>query len=588
MASAIVSMLQYFNWTLVTVVYSRDTFGMEGQAFFQPLLQENSILTVCSIITKTSEEEAQIQSLADCLNENDSRVVVLWGGASSKVLAQFCRVLQSKTKYKLVFISPGSDTTEYVASSTLEPISTSFLFKNLNVVPFSNAFEDCLASTQPANQSYFSSQTFQKYWQEKFKCPEGDDQCLKQSALQATIEMSQVSDSTTLILKAISLMQKNCTLLNNILSLYDLNPERKDYCERDEFSASDIYGIVNLVLYLGLPAFLTLGNGNSSSTVSTKSLQVLQVNGTGQLVPVGNYSTDGVLKINNASLFWTTDSVPESSVSISNPSFDDAIVVVFFSLAVLGILVSCLLKMVFIIYRNEKMIRKSSPLFNFLILIGIDLVLVSLIFYGLEYTTATCFLYAWLLAIGTGLILANIFVKSYRIYRIFRNTEAVALSIPEQQLFAFICGVLLVEIGLLSIYSFASGLLGPQVIQSSSDIYYKYRICLVPSQGLQLSMLISIYLFNLAILLSVALLAFLSRGIDNSLSESRGIAYTVYNTLLFQLTFLPLIYTAQDSAGSALVRYALTGMIILFSCYTALTFLFYDKIVAIFRILIKK
>lgn len=78
MAEAIVQMLIHFNWSLVTVVYCRGTFGMEGQTFFQPLLEQNSILTLYSIITKTEKEVAgQIQSLANCLDKGDSRVVIL-------------------------------------------------------------------------------------------------------------------------------------------------------------------------------------------------------------------------------------------------------------------------------------------------------------------------------------------------------------------------------------------------------------------------------------------------------------------------------------------------------------------------------
>jgi hypothetical protein len=57
MAEAIVQMLIYFNWSLCTVIYSRDAFGMEGQAFLQPALQANNILTTCSIITSSTNNE---------------------------------------------------------------------------------------------------------------------------------------------------------------------------------------------------------------------------------------------------------------------------------------------------------------------------------------------------------------------------------------------------------------------------------------------------------------------------------------------------------------------------------------------------
>ena len=317
-AQAIVEMLKYFGWSLVTVIYGRDTFGMEGQYFLQPLLGKNSILTICDYITRSSDEEEsneQIDNLTTCLNENESRVLIIWNGASTKVLTKLAQTIQSKTKYKLVFIAPGVElsTASYVDPNTLEPISTSFLFKNVNLVPFSDSFRACLEEINPETQPYFKTAIFQQYWQEKFSCPEDDDQCIKTSVLSTTIEINQAADSTMLILKSISLMQNNCSLLNLVLNSFNLSTDKKDFCQQETFTAADIYQIVNLVLYLGLPDFLTLGTTLEDNPASTKSLQILQINQTGHLIAVGNYSsTTNTLKIDNSSLYWTDGQVPES------------------------------------------------------------------------------------------------------------------------------------------------------------------------------------------------------------------------------------------------------------------------------------
>lgn len=270
-------------------------------------------------------------------------------------------------------------------------------------------------------------------------------------------------------------------------------------------------------------------------------------------------------------------------MTIDNPTLNDAIVVVFFSFAVLAIIGSVVLAGIFFHYRQDKLLRRSSPAFNYLIILGMDLIFISLIFYGLTYTSATCFLYAWLLAIGVGLCLSSILVKSYRIYRIFKNSEATALILSDGKLFKFIGLILFCEIVLLSLYSFVSGLLGPVVIQSSSDVFYKYRICLVPSPAIQVTFLLLIYLFNFLILISIALFAFLTRKIDDSYSEARGIAYAVYCTILFQIIFLPLLYTTQDSTSSAMTRYTVTGIIILGNGYLLLIFLFGEKLYKLLR-----
>ena len=137
---------------------------------------------------------------------------------------------------------------------------------------------------------------------------------------------------------------------------------------------------------------------------------------------------------------------------------------------------------------------------------------------------------------------------------------------------------MILEIILLSIYSFVSGVLGPKIIQSGSDIFYKYRICSVPSEAIQITFTILIYSFDALILISVSFLAFLTRKIDNSYSEAKSISYAVYCTLLFQIIFLPLVYTAGDSTDSAMTRYIVTGIIILCTSYLIIFFLFTGKV----------
>lgn len=320
-AEGIVKMLQYFNWSLVTVVYGSDAFGMEGQAFLQPLLQENSILTICNFITKTSDESIEpINFLSKCLSENDSRVVIIWSGASTKILVQLAQSIQSKTSCKLVFITPGVElsSAEFIPPNDLKPISTSFVFKNINLVPFTDSFRKCIEEINPSNQTYFNSEIFQEYWQKKFNCPVGNEECLKTSVLATTIEINQSIDATLLILKTINLMQNNCSYLNNLLDEFELNIEKKNYCQIETFTAADIYQIVNLVLYLGLPDFLTLGTSLDNGPGSLKSLQILQINQDGQIFAVGNYSSyTDTLKINNDSLYWTDGIVPESGKETS-------------------------------------------------------------------------------------------------------------------------------------------------------------------------------------------------------------------------------------------------------------------------------
>lgn len=147
---------------------------------------------------------------------------------------------------------------------------------------------------------------------EKYNCRTDDPECVKQFALISSIDINQATDSTMLILKSIYLMQSNCSALNDLLDFYDLKFKNKNYCTMDEFTATDIYQIVNLVLYLGLPEFLTLGTNSSESL---HSLQIIQLDQMGKTAPVGNYIKDE-LTMDKSKLYWQDGQVPLSGNSM--------------------------------------------------------------------------------------------------------------------------------------------------------------------------------------------------------------------------------------------------------------------------------
>lgn len=263
---------------------------------------------------------------------------------------------------------------------------------------------------------------------------------------------------------------------------------------------------------------------------------------------------------------------------IDNPSLSDAVVAVFFSLAIASLIVSVAMKVVLIVYRRKRELRRSSPWIGFFMLLGVDLVLVSLIFSGFTYTTWTCFSITWNLVIGCGLIIGGMLAKSWRIYRIFTNTRAQAISVSDAQMFAVIGGVMVIEVCLLAVYSFPSGLLGPEVVQSSSDIYYRYRTCVVPSPGYQLAMTITFYSVNGLLVLALALLSFATRKIDANYSEARVTTITIYAIITQLLIFLPLIYLSTNSTDCAQVKYAVTAIIEILASWCLMGLLFLPKI----------
>lgn len=78
---------------------------------------------------------------------------------------------------------------------------------------------------------------------------------------------------------------------------------------------------------------------------------------------------------------------------------------IFFAFVVIGLAVSIAFHFYFFLHRKEKVVKKTSPIFGQLILIGIDLCLISQILWDVGQSTVTCVLKVWTLCLGFGLIM---------------------------------------------------------------------------------------------------------------------------------------------------------------------------------------
>lgn len=247
----------------------------------------------------------------------------------------------------------------------------------------------------------------------------------------------------------------------------------------------------------------------------------------------------------------------------------------------LGLLIAFSFSIYFYLFRNEKVIKKTSPVFSQLILLGIVLCITSQIFWDVSQTTFTCVMKIWLLAIGFGLIMGNLLAKTYRIFKIFSNAKVTSLVIRDIDLLKFTLAVILLEIIMLCAYTFPAGLPTPVVLQSQSDSLLKYIECKVPSSFLQTAGIIMLLGVNFLLVLAAVIIAYLTRNVDSAFNESRYIAYTVYVFLLVTIILLPLYYTAGDSRSSVTRQFIIRTIAILVAMYFCLFALFLPKIILV-------
>lgn len=133
------------------------------------------------------------------------------------------------------------------------------------------------------------------------------------------------------------------------------------------------------------------------------------------------------------------------------------------TIAGLGI-ISAIGVLIFNIYnRNVSYIKHSAPMFNNLIIFGIMLCLSTVFIFGLpieigetEKFLLTCKLRSWILCLGFSLSFGSMFVKTWRVYKIFTNRKLkYSLErLSNKSLFLMVAGIVAVDLIVLTLWEF--------------------------------------------------------------------------------------------------------------------------------------
>lgn len=239
--------------------------------------------------------------------------------------------------------------------------------------------------------------------------------------------------------------------------------------------------------------------------------------------------------------------------------------------------------MAWLAYRwNNVSLRKSSPLFLSLIALGVALVLIAGIIMSIGLTgSAMCILYVFFLVTGMTLIMSNLMAKNWRIYKIFSNVRADAVSLSDFKLLSFSAIFLILIWIQFFIYSFAGGTITLTRLQGTGNPFYVFDICESPTAWLQTFQIIMYFAFFFLLLLGTAILGFLTRKSSSAYSESKDIAKIIYIYLCMAIIFIPLYYVQGESTNSQDTRYVIVAINILILMLATLLILFIPKIIRV-------
>eukprot|EP01102_Stenamoeba_stenopodia_P007697 TRINITY_DN2170_c0_g7_i1.p1 TRINITY_DN2170_c0_g7~~TRINITY_DN2170_c0_g7_i1.p1 ORF type:complete len:1056 (+),score=240.70 TRINITY_DN2170_c0_g7_i1:52-3219(+) len=240
-----------------------------------------------------------------------------------------------------------------------------------------------------------------------------------------------------------------------------------------------------------------------------------------------------------------------------------------------GVAVVLFLSFVFLLLlfwkRQKRPIKNASPVFCYTVVLGVILSAISVSM----WTTADngpCVLRGWLLVLGTSLIFGSLFVREWRLLRIFRNAKVGRKIFTNKDLAIGLALIVAINLVVLIVWTAVAPPYRTEKIKTGSEDEITYE-CDVSFPS---SVFVIILIVLQALLLAFnCIVSFLLRNVPSSFNESKHIAFTVYNSAIMIAVAITLIVVFNDDKTAVLIILALT---VLFGCFVTLVVLFAPKI----------
>jgi hypothetical protein len=202
-----------------------------------------------------------------------------------------------------------------------------------------------------------------------------------------------------------------------------------------------------------------------------------------------------------------------------------------------------LLLLMYLIYRfrTNRVIHSASPVYCFIIVSGGLLVILSVIIAALGRTPSACTARVWFLNLGFTMTFGALFVKTYRLHKIFNNAILRSVAITNNQLLRRLGAMVAMDVFWLILWTSVS----PYVLESAdrpvcvaSNDKFPFPVIMVVMKG--------------AMMLYGTKLTWDVRGVPSAFNETTYISITIYNTAASSVLWLILQYGATTLAPRAI------------------------------------
>ena len=225
-------------------------------------------------------------------------------------------------------------------------------------------------------------------------------------------------------------------------------------------------------------------------------------------------------------------------------------------------------------YRGHSIFKAASVPFQYTELFGVILLYVSTIVWVQTPTPVMCTTFNWLINLAFKLTFSPLFVKIYRLHRIFNNGKKLQrVKLSNAKLSVLVLVDIAADIIILSTMQILSPLQPVTTLMENNNTRYSYTYCSAADRT-AIQLLIVLGGLKGILLLFGSVVAFTTRKVSTQFSESSQVAWSIYNTIFASVLLIGIIGFTQSS-GTAL--YILVLILILWISTFAVGILFIPK-----------
>ncbi|RDD36398.1 Gamma-aminobutyric acid type B receptor subunit 2, partial [Trichoplax sp. H2] len=382
-------------------------------------------------------------------------------------------------------------------------------------------------------------------------------------------------------------------LNNSIPRLAEMNKTLQDFQYNDKVFLNIFKNEMAKVSFLGVSGPLAFTNtGDRLGITVIKRIQNLEE------ITVALYYDQGTRVIwNNSIQFkWGTpgDKVPIDFPEI-RPEKEAVPLFLYVFMVILtsaGIILALSLLVFNYYYRENRIMKLTSPNINNAIIFGSIFCYLSVIFLGMDsetlgihyrsFMTTACWIQVWLLLLGFMLGFSALFAKTWRLYVIFTNKTGKSKIIKDKQLYAFIAIIVTIGIAILV----AQAAIDPIYLEERnlSAIPYKNGDLIVIPVSMNCltrnSVIWQVIMLgpNGILLAYGLLLAWRTRNISiTAANDSKYIGFAIYNVTIFSGTAVLVGFAVSQQA----IRFGMIASFIILSTTGSIALIFVPKILQI-------